>query len=140
MNVFNRFAVEQAVLNAITQGLSLHGNGVAVIGHQKDAALVTWIIKNGYISMDKIREAVHRGICRVGRQMFEQVGKIPPDHVLSREALGYAMNFGTITPKEVASIRFDHGETADEYKSSAGGLLNKVMNQILEGSAFYDLR
>ena len=141
---FSRPMMEKCILDAISANLSLSGDGLAVIGQKKDAQLVKWIIENEYVPIEKIRQAVHAGICDIGREMFEWCGRESayrkyPDHCLSPEALGYAMKHGSISNQEIASIRFDHGETAEQYIASSDGLFEKVMRQLRSGTAFFDL-
>lgn len=143
MKNFSHPMLEDAILDTIRLNLSLHGDGIAVIGQKKDALLVKWIIDNQYIPGDKLRRAVHDGICQAGREMFEWCRASPllhrPDHVLCPAGLGYAMKHGAISSEEVALLRFDHYETPEEYIALSRGLLDKVIKQLAEGTAFFDL-
>lgn len=140
---FNRPNLKESICTNIGTNLSLHGDGVAVVGNKKDALLVKWVIENEYVSRNALEDAVHDSICKIGRSIFEWHIQMPhsnyPDHALSPEALGYAMKHGIISSKEIAQIRFDHGQTADTYLQYSEGLLEKVMRQLADGTAFYDL-
>lgn len=135
--------MKEAILGGIYTNLSLHEGGIAVVGDKKDALLVKWIIDNEYVSKETLEHDVHESICNIGRNMLVWHLTSPlqnyPDHALAPEALGYAMKHGAISSEEIAQIRFDHGETADTYLQYSEGLLEKVMRQLAEGTAFYDL-
>lgn len=135
--------IKEAVLGGIYTNLSLHGGGIAVVGDKKDALLMKWIIDNEYVSKETLEHDVHESICNIGRNMLVWHLTNPlrnyPDHALSPEAFGYAMKHGAISSEEIARIHFDHGQTADVYILSSQGLLEKVMRQLAEGTAFYDL-
>lgn len=140
---FNHPNLGKVICDNIRANLSLHGEGVAVVGNKKDALLVKWIIDNEYVPKKDIERAVHEGILQVGRSMFAWCCDDPlgnrPDHSLSTEALGYAMRHRAISIEEIATIRFDHGETPEEYIKSSEGLFEKVMLQLQNGTAFFDL-
>jgi hypothetical protein len=131
-----------AFLDILYANMSLHGEGIAVIGSREDAQLVKWLIENRYFPEGMLEAAIHDCICKIGREMFEWHRKNPldnyPDHALSPEALGYAIKHGAVSSKEAASIRFDHGETVAQYIASSDGLFEKVMQQLREGTAFFD--
>jgi len=140
---FNRPDVKEAICANIRANLSLHGDGLAVVGGKKDALLVKWVIDNDYVPKEVLERVVHESICNIGREMFEWHRANPIgnklDHALSPEALGYAMRWGVLSPEERASIRFDHGETPEKYIQSSTGLFEKVMRQLRDGTAFLDL-
>lgn len=140
---FKKHEVVDVVLEAIRTDMSLYGNGLVTIGDEEDARLVKTLIEIGYLPQRELALAVHKGICNVGREMFEWHRVSPlqnhPDHALSTEALGYAMKHGALSSEEMASIRFDHGETPEKYIKSSEGLFEKVMQQIRDGTAFFDL-
>lgn len=141
--LFNKNEIVDAILAVVCARMSLHSGGIAVIGSKEDAQMLQGVIASGYIPADLLRKAVHDGICDIGREMFEWHRAHPLlnrlDRCLSPEAFGYAMKHGELSTKEIASVRFDHGETPEEYIASAEDLLDKVLKQLAEGTAFSDL-
>lgn len=135
--------MKETICAAICANLSLQGDGLAVVGNKKDALLVKWVIDNEYVPEEALERAMHESICKIGRSIFEWHLDMPHanylDHSLSPKAVGYAMKHGAISNEEILQIRFEHDETADTYLQSSEGLLEKVMTQLTEGTAFYDL-
>ncbi len=142
MKYFSGREIVRAMIKNVRYGLSLHSDGSVVVGRYEDALLVAWMM-NHYLDKKERNElgrAVHEAICAIGRECFAWHRRNPeynyPDHSLSPLALGYAIKHRALTDEEVASIRFDHGETAEGYAAKAESLLEKVMRQLKEGTAY----
>jgi len=138
MRISLKKKLEGAILSAITENLCLIWNDVAYIGDRNDARLVQWLLENDYIPEWKIRQAVHSAVCATGKAIFERHCEAPnsgyPDDCLqSPSALGYAIWKGVVTPEEATLIKFDHGETVDDYIAMAENLIDKVMDQLKAG-------
>jgi len=132
MTVTVETALENAILGIISSRLTLGPNGRVSIGCEKYAQLMKWVMDNNFISNEEISAVVHRRICQLGRREYEWCVKMArhPDHVTSREALGYAMRHYELSKDEVARIPFDHGETTFSYTGGARDLLKDVMHKI----------
>lgn len=139
---FEKKKLVKTTLDCIRAGMSLHGEGKAVIGTRTDAQLVKWMLDNRYVSFTEVSEAVHDGICAIGRNMYEWCCADPLGHhpscSLSPDALGYAMRNGSLSAKEIALIPFARGETPEKYMDMSCGLLEKVMQQLRDGTAYFD--
>ena len=84
----------------------------------------------------ELKEAVSRRLNQLGRQCFEQLRHERwPDHVTSPEALAYAMKYNELTPDEVASITFDHGDDQFSFveKMQPEELVEAVWQQLMSG-------
>lgn len=131
--------MEKAVLEHIRMDLRLYVGGKAVIGLEKHARLIKCILDQEFVSKDEIAKAVHDRLCDIGREMYEWHICSPrirhPDHCSSPEALGYVI-LHSLSQKEVGSIWFDHGETAEEFGRRGESLLEKVIEQLANGTAF----
>lgn len=53
-----------------------------------------------------------------------------PDHVASPEALAFVLQSGAITSDQAKYIRFDHGETLEQFKTRADGLIDDILRQL----------
>ncbi len=138
---FRRNEIVCAIIDSVY--FELYGDDTVIVGSHEDAAWLASVIslfKPREIA--ELRRAVHETICSTGREAYEWHMKNPslnyPDHSISPPALGYAIKHGKLTPEEVAAIRFDHGETAEEYVVMADRLLDKVMAQLKAGTAYID--
>lgn len=135
--------IRDAILNHIRMRLSLWGGGRVVIGREKDALLMKWVFEHEYVLKEDLAKAVHDRLCAIGREAYEWHVRAPivnyPDHSASPEALGYAILHGVVSDEEAKRIRFDHGETAKEYRKMAEGLCEKVMEQLAAGTAFFQM-
>ncbi len=56
-----------------------------------------------------------------------------PDNCGSKEVLGYFLNYCKQkgVTDFVTAIKFDHGETAEEYMNASKGLLDDVLEQLM---------
>ncbi len=117
--------------------LDLMGGQVINLGNPEVRKLRCFLFENNYLEKESLRHLIHKQLLACGKKMYRthadsmQDGQLItfPDHLMSPHALGYAIKCGTVHP---VLIRFDHGETAKEYMNKAEGLLNGVINQLLE--------
>ena len=98
----------------------------------------TWFLKflkalfeNEVFSPEDFRGAVIKGVKTFGYVMQGQVlhGEYP-DHIISPPALAYVLRRGDIDPASARRIRFDHGETLEQFQSRADGLIDKILHQL----------
>lgn len=136
-------SISEAILNRIRTRMDLWGNNQVVVGTAKDALLMKWVFENEYVPKDDIAKAVHERLCEIGRGVYEWHIAAPliryPDHSVSPEALGYAILHGAVSVEEARMIRFDHGETADEYRKMAEGLHESVVRQLAAGNTYFSI-
>lgn len=119
-----------AVLQDLSEQLNVFETRVLLSPNQ--FTFIKRMLDRGDLSLDQVRDAVHEGLLRRGREMYQQHIRlrIAPDHLDSPQALGYAIQHGRITESETKRIRFDHHETLEEYRAYADGLLECMTEQI----------
>lgn len=126
--------VRIGVCRELAERLTLNDTRVQL--RRGDAVLLKVLLDGGFLSEKDCREAVHKGLVQCGVQMFVYLQRCSwayPDHVLSPQALGYAILHEGVTAEQVATIRFDHGETSEQYCENARTLLDTVMEQLRAG-------
>jgi hypothetical protein len=130
--------VPEALLFSVELTLHLHAHQVKLT--QKEAEMVAFLVKQGFISRERLSQSIHKGLCRFGKEMHEEYLRgVYPDHVRSPEAYAYAIREGWVQPAGVKHIRFDHGETLEQFMARADGLLDRVTTQLVDGVSFLDL-
>lgn len=126
-------AVEGAIISGLRNNLRLNMDGRFLISH-KDAVLLKWIIENNYILEHDLKHAVHEGICKNARNAYElyrnDTRLRPDDSLCCPPAFAYGIVHRAISATEVSHIKFDHGETLQEFCGRADGLLESVMDQL----------
>lgn len=98
---------------------------------EKKSKLLRFLLTEGYVKSSDIELFVHDTLIKLGEVTFTEhvQTRTAPDHCgNSHQALGYAMKHGGVP---IPAVKFDHGETADEYIASAEGLLEAVVEQLL---------
>lgn len=135
--------VQSVVLRHIRTRLGIGFDNAAVIGPKNDALLMKWLLEHEYVSKEAVGKAVHERLCEIGRIMYERDilswGRFPDDPLVLSNALRYAIFYGVISKEEAGKIRFDHSETAEEYRTMAEGLHENVMRQLGAGDAYFSL-
>jgi hypothetical protein len=123
-----RHAVKEAVLSSLASAYIL----VETMLHldRTEAQLILFLLENNWVQEEELRQALHKGIIACGLHSFEESKRKFPDDTRSPAALGYALLHGAIAEKQARKIRFNHGETVEEYKKDAEGLLEYVYGQI----------
>ena len=126
--------VKKTLLQVIENQLFFSDIGRRVfLGTEQDQALVRWAFKRGYLSVAEITKAVHRGLLRLGRVMYDQEdvkAQYAPDHTSSPCTFAYALLRGAISREEAEAIRFGHNETLKGFVKRADNLLETVMEQL----------
>ncbi len=99
---------------------------------KEDAEVILWLLEKGWFTEKQLRDALHEGICICGESSFREHMERgeKPDLTYSPHALGYAIIHDKISKKDAQRIKFDHGETVEQYKEMASGLLERVFTQI----------
>jgi hypothetical protein len=99
----------------------------------ENAVLLKYLVDNGFVARTTLEDFVHTVVMEAGREMYEIHTRrnVPPDHLASPDVFGYAIAHGAFTERELKKIRFDHGETLDEYRAKAEGLLVRLVDQLL---------
>lgn len=112
----------------------------AIIGDEKMAGFVKHAIDNGIITKGQLPVSVHRSLCQIGKEVYLWHRADPanndPEHLDLHYVLGYALEHGSVSPDEAELIHFDMGETVEKYKQRAEGLLEDVIRQLRDGTAF----
>lgn len=134
-----RNEILQALQRAIIHHLRLWGGEVFLSNRPYDVGGSLWgrrlieeLLDSELIRLEELRNAVSEGIVLYGVQLYDQVrdGRVMPDHVVSPEALAYALRSGRIPPKDARRIKFDHGESLESFMKRSEGLLQKVMEEL----------
>lgn len=102
-----------------------------VLGHtEQKAELLKFIVEHRDVPGRMVESAVKQHLIELGKDMYRRhllTGQYV-DHLGSTEVFGYYLKQGEV-PLE--TIKFEDGETAEEYIKSADGLLESVINQLL---------
>ena len=132
--------MNKGILEAVERHLKVMGdriffaNFLALPNNQPYWALLSAILKLGHLPFDDLKPAVHKGICRHGKEMWEALRVYKyPDHVPSPEALSYALRCGVISDRNARRIEFDNGESLEEFKARSGKLLHEVLERLIAG-------
>lgn len=94
--------------------------------------LLQLLLGEGYLTLNDIKGQVHNVLILIGIQQYKQIlnGKYP-DHVSSCGAFGYAVTHDKVMSGFAKTIKFDPGETIEDYKKLAIGLVERVTTQLL---------
>lgn len=101
---------------------------------QDEAKLIRWLLENNFLTAADIAQAVHEGICAIGRRDYawhmRNQRQNYPDHGDSPRGLGYAIKHGAISEEEARLIIFDHGETLETFTRESDGYLEEVIRDL----------
>ena len=124
--------LEKAVIDGIER-VTIHEGSVTFMSwNNKNARILSFLIKEGVVTQEKLLEAIHTLLKKTGRACYNQhlTGEYP-DHTSSPQALAYALKHDEFTPKEERHIRFDHGETKSSFiELYAGNVQQSIFNQL----------
>jgi len=133
--------IHVAINDLIVKDLRLLGRSVYFASLFNVAEANAWprnffkqLIDGGLYELEDFRDAIVKGIASYGHEMYRHVcTSTEPDQVDSPDALAFAIRFGHISPSEISTIRFDHGETLEQFCARAEGLVDFVLKQLRDG-------
>ena len=100
----------------------------------RDKAILAMALHREWMIVKRLKVAVHEGLCRDGQACYlhhiRNPRVIPPDHVHSPGALGYAIKYGAVTKNEAKLIVFDHGETIEDAINWSNGLFEQALRRV----------
>ncbi len=136
-----RTELHAGISKAIAKHLQLLETSVMLGPLMSDAQNDAWcrtflraLFESRVFTPEDFREAVTQAVGTYGLAMYQQVlrGEYP-DHVTSPQALAYVLRIGVLSPGVASGIRFDHGETLEQFKARSEGLIEKIMKQLTDG-------
>lgn len=138
--MFNKQKVVYAIRDSVEEGFMLNQDSVT-IGTKEDAQLVKWCLETGYIPEAIMRNDVHRHLCLLGRALWKQCidEEIGPENFLTQETVWYVVGASIITDAQahqLAALCTLDWKGMYEHIRKSYGLLDKVMQQIKDGTAF----
>ncbi len=137
MSVSFRKALKDVVLREIDERVSSWVYLWVIPATREDQSVLSGILKLGVLTPDELESADHNRLCVLGQLMYAEVVKGQyPDHVSSPKALAYALRHDETTRrlvKEKGRIALDRDETLESFEAQADGLLEKIVQQLMDG-------
>ena len=124
--------IENAVVDGIGQQTIHEGFISFMRWNNKNARILSFLIKEGVITKEKVLGAIHALLIKTGRACYGQhLAGTYPDHTSSPQALAYTLKHNAFTQKEEQRIKFDHGETKSSFiELYEGNIQLSIYNQL----------
>lgn len=95
-------------------------------------------LKLKILTRDDLEATVHKRLCAIGINNIDtHINSFTwefiryPDHSVSPVSIGYPVIHSQVSKEKLGLIKFDHGETIEDYIRGSYGLFDKVLNEIL---------
>lgn len=124
-------AIREATMQAVSQ-IGLVED--VVVGFEKNHQnFLATIMQERVLSREDLEDLVHARIVTLGKRVLNTQSKEYSSPTFSHHALAYCLFCGELTAEEEALVRYDHGESKNEFmiRYAARDFLEHVIAQLV---------
>ena len=94
----------------------------------KNREILDFLYSQGILTDEELEDALTNVIISASRVYYDLLEKYSPDHLPLPEILVYGIENNAFTKEEISRIKFDHGDTVEDFFKEYGN--NNILSNL----------